>query len=94
MIELAPISIEKARAYLAEHSKFRGEFNLAICASGVIENTPGCSEIHGVIVLKVDGDTFALGHISTDGNAQVGSLLYGAAWRVAKALGYKAIDKI
>ncbi len=34
---------------------------------------------------------FALGHIYTDASAQIGSLLYGAAWRTAKALGYKTI---
>ena len=84
MIELSPISIKAASDYMGKHSEYRGGFDLAICArEGDV--------VHGVIVLKADGETFALGHISTDGNAQIGSLLYGGAWRVAKALGYKQI---
>lgn len=82
---LAPISIEAARAYLAMHSAYRGEFNLAICAA----DEEGA--VHGVIALSANGVEFALGHISVDGSAQVGSLLYGGAWRVAKALGYKTV---
>lgn len=54
-------------------------------ASGQTEIT------HGVIALNADGKTFALGHIYTDASAQIGSLLYGGAWRVAKASGYKTI---
>ena len=47
--------------------------------------------VHGVIAFTADGGEFRLAHISTDGNAHVGSLLYGAAWRAAKALGYKRV---
>lgn len=83
-VELAPISIEAARAYLRKHSAYRGEFNLAIAAKEG-------ETVRGVIALCADGWEFALGHISTDGSAQIGSLLYGGAWRVAKALGYKTV---
>ena len=84
MISLSPISIEKARAYFAEHSAYRGEFNIAIAAADE-------KGLHGVIALVADGDKFSLGHVSTDGNAQVGSLLYGGAWRTAKAMGYACV---
>lgn len=84
MIRLSPISIEGAKDYFERHSSYRGEFNLAICARDDMQ-------IHGVIALVADGATFELGHISTDGSAQIGSLLYGGAWRVAKALGYETI---
>ena len=84
MPELAPITQEAARSHFERFSAYRGEFNLAICVKeGDI--------VHGVIALNADGDTFALGHICTDGSAQIGSLLYGGAWRVAKAMGYKQI---
>ncbi len=84
MIELAPIGLETAKKYFETHSEYRGEFNLAISAREG-------DTVHGVIALRADGEEFALGHISTDGNAQIGSLLYGGAWRTAKALGYKRI---
>lgn len=83
-MKLSPISLEEARDYFASHSAYRGEFNLAIAA---VED----GKVHGVIALRMDGAEFALGHISTDGSAQIGSLLYGGAWRVAKALGYETI---
>lgn len=84
MIELRAISIEGAKDYFEQHSQYRGEFNLAICAMDDMQ-------IHGVIAMVADGATFSLGHISTDGSAQIGSLLYGGAWRAAKALGYKSV---
>lgn len=83
-VKISPIGDARARAYFHKHSRYRGDFNLAIAA------TEG-SVVHGVIALRADGKEFRLGHISTDGNAQIGSLLYGAAWRAAKALGYARI---
>lgn len=83
-ITLAPISIDAAKAIFKKHSAYRGEFTFAIAASeGAL--------VHGVIAMVADGKDCRLGHIYTDGNAQVGSLLYGGAWRAAKALGY---DKV
>lgn len=84
MIVLSPISLSDARQVFENHSSYRGEFNIAIAARDG-------DMLHGVIALNADGKEFALGHIYTDASAQIGSLLYGAAWRVAKALGYKTI---
>ncbi len=81
---ISPISKSQAVHYMNEHSSFRGEFDLAISVKeGEVT--------HGVICLRADGKEFALCQVSTDGNAFIGSLLYGAAWRTAKALGYKSI---
>lgn len=85
MVSLAPISLTAARAVFEKASEYRGEFNLAIAARDEAGN------VKGVIAMVADGESFALGHITTDGSAQIGSLLYGGAWRVAKALGYKTI---
>lgn len=83
-VTIEAISNEQAREFFEKHSAYRAAFTAAIAAS----DSEG---IHGVIALVFDGEEFKLGHIHTDGNAQVGSLLYGAAWRAAKALGYKQI---
>ena len=83
-MRLSPITLAEAKSIFEKFSSYRGEFNLAICA----KDDAG---VHGVIALKADGNEFALGHIYTDGNAHVGSLLYGGAWRTAKALGYDRI---
>lgn len=87
MILLASIGKAEAKAYFEQHSAYRGEFDIAIAA----KSEDGT--LHGMIAMVTPGGkTCSLGHISTDGNAQVGSLLYGAAWRAAKALGYKYIQ--
>lgn len=85
-MQIAAIGKEEAKAYFEQHSAYRGEFDFAIAA----KTEDGT--VHGVISMVAPGGaTCSLGHISTDGNAQVGSLLYGAAWRAAKALGYLLI---
>ena len=85
-MKLAAISREQAKAFFLAKSAYRGDFDFAIAA------TDEKGETHGVIAIRADGgDTAVLGHIHTDGSAQVGSLLYGAAWRAAKALGYELI---
>jgi hypothetical protein len=86
MPDLVISQISKADAveYMKKNSAYRGEFDLAI---SVKEG----DVTHGVICLRADGKEFALCQVSTDGNAFIGSLLYGAAWRTAKALGYKSI---
>ena len=80
-MRLAAISKAEAKAYFKKYSAYRGQFDFAI---GVKEGT----KLHGVIALNADGCVFSLGHIQTDGNAHIGSLLYGGAWRSAKAMGY------
>jgi len=86
-LQIVAISVAAARDYFNMHSAFRGHFDIAIGAA----DEPG-GEFHGVIALSVNGDACIKRQISTDGNAQVGSLLYGAAVRVAMALGYKALE--
>ena len=84
MIELAPISISAAKEYFEKHSAFRGDFTGAIAAKeGDVT--------HGVVAFEFNGFAFVKRHISTDGNALIGSLLYGGMVRVAMALGYKTL---
>lgn len=82
-MKTAPISIADAKVYFEKHSAFRGDFTAAIAASDD-------KQVHGVIAFSFDGKEFVKRQISTDGNAQVGTLLYGAAVRVGMALGYEA----
>ena len=83
-MKITKITKEEALTYFEKYSEYRGPFDLAISAQEG-------DKIHGVIALNADGKTFSLGHIWTDGNAHIGSLLYGAAWRTAKTLGYKEV---
>lgn len=42
-------------------------------------------------VLQADGLTLEVNRTTTDGTRNVNSMLYGAAWRAAKALGYRRL---
>lgn len=88
-MRIAAISKQEAEVLFEAHSEYRGHFDFAIAAVEE-DQTPGM-RVNGVIALCANGKEFSLGHIWTDGNAHVGSLLYGAAWRAAKAMGYRTI---
>lgn len=47
--------------------------------------------LRGVIVIVDDAGFAALNHAYADGMEHGYSILYGAAWKAAKALGYKKI---
>lgn len=86
-LELRPFSPKQAKDFFeAMHQspeKLEFDFAVGVCSED--------SETRGVIAMKADGATCELAHLFTDGTALVGSLLYGAAWRAAKALGYKSV---
>lgn len=85
-LQLAPISIASAHSVCEAHGQKPLDtcegFAISVAADGVI---------HGVIMMNTKDAYCRLHHLYTDGTALVGSLLYGAAWRAAKALGYKTI---
>jgi hypothetical protein len=83
-LEISAISNADAKDYFEKHSAFRGEFTQAIAVKeGDIT--------HGVIAFSFDGQKFEKRHISTDGNALIGSILYGAMVRTAMGAGYKTL---
>lgn len=84
-MKIGSISNATAKIFFDKYTQYREPFTFAIC----VESED--SVCHGVIALNADGTEFSLGHLWTDANAQVGSLLYGAAWRAAKAMGYTHI---
>ena len=84
-LEIHPLTVEAAKIYLREKEcQWSNECDFAIAVSDG-------KDWHGVIAMKADGNICSLAHLYTDGTALVGSLLYGAAWRAAKALGYKTV---
>lgn len=85
-LELKSMSVADAKALFDVAQSFPRHFNIDFAVSVVDGDT-----VHGAIAMKADGKTCELVHLFTDGTALVGSLLYGAAWRAAKALGYKTI---
>jgi hypothetical protein len=85
-MNVVPLSIKDAEAFLGKHERHYKAPVEAICAIGVADD----DGLHGAAILgRRDNETAELAHIYVDGASQGYSLLYGACWRALKALGYK-----
>ena len=95
MLRLRPLAIKAARLYIAEHHRHNAAPNGGLFAAGV-EDEDGA--LRGVAIvarpvarLNADGWTCEVTRCCTDGARNACSMLYGAAARAAKALGYRRI---
>lgn len=91
-LTLTPLSLREAHAFVARHHRHHkpargGKFALGVASDG---------EIVGVAVVGRpvarhldDGWTVEVNRVATDGTRNACSMLYGAAWRAAKAMGYR-----
>lgn len=95
-MQIIPLTIAEAEEFLAKHERHYKTPATPIAAVGVGEYeevtspaTPPKMKVHGAAVLgkNPSGDA-ELSHIYADGASQGYTLLYGAAWRALKALGY------
>lgn len=85
-MRIAPINPSDARDIMlsVRHAPPEKPFDFAI-------QVCDAEKCIGVIGMYADGETCSLGHLWTSGEPLVGSVLYGAAWRAAKALGYESV---
>lgn len=84
-MNIVPLTIEQALEFLGEHKRHYQTDGKAIFAIGISDGA-----LHGAVIVGVtlSGDV-GLNHIYSGGASEGYTLLYGAAWRAAKALGYK-----
>lgn len=90
-LQIVPTSLAEANAYVAIHHRHHkpvpgAKFCIAVSQGDVV---------HGVAIVgrpvargNDDGWTLEVCRCCTDGTRNACSMLYGAAWRAAKALGY------
>ena len=94
MLELRPCDFQTARDFVEEHHRHNKppvghKFSIA-CYDG--ERLCGVAMVGRPIGRYLDdGLTLEVNRCCTDGTKNACSMLYGAAWRAAKALGYKHI---
>jgi hypothetical protein len=93
-LEIVPVSLEEANAYVDRLHRHHGpvvghKFSIGCARDG---------EIVGVVIVgrpvargRDDGWTLEVTRLCTDGTRNACSLLYAAAWRAAKAMGYRRI---
>lgn len=93
-LELTPITLREANAFVAEHHRHHGPTRDCICCVAV--TIPG--SVIGVAIigrpvarLLDDGYSAEVLRCCTTGERNVCSMLYGAAWRAVRALGYRRL---
>lgn len=94
MISLTPITFAEAVAFVRMHHRHHGapaghKYSIAVCDNAAIR---------GVVIVgrpvargEDDGYTLEVTRLATDGCRNACSMLYRAAWRVCKSLGYRRL---
>lgn len=95
MLEVRPISIATANAYVEQHHRHHGKkvgcrFAIAVYEGDEIKGVAICS--NPVARKSDDGFTLEVSRLCTDGTRNACSILYGACARIAKDMGFKKIQ--
>lgn len=94
MLELVPITLREARAFVAVHHRHHAAPQGGLFAIGVSKGGKVCSVVivgRPVARLLCDGYTAEVTLLCSDGVANACSMLYAAAWRAARAMGYRRL---
>lgn len=94
MLTLTPVSLKNANAFVAQHHRHHRpvtghKFSIACTEAGRLAGVA----IVGRPVSRYldDGHTLEVNRLCTDGTKNACSFLYAAAWRAARAMGYRKI---
>ena len=93
-LELTPTTLAEANEFVAQHHRHHKPVPGAKFCIAVSEG----DTVHGVAIvgrpvarMLDNGWTLEVNRVATDGARNACSMLYGAAWRAAKALGYRRL---
>lgn len=91
---VTPINLDEANAFVSKHHRHHRPVPGAKFSVAVSDG----AEVRGVAIvgrpvarMSDDGWTLEVNRCCTDGTRNACSMLYGAAWRAAKALGYRKL---
>lgn len=94
-LTIVPITIKAAKAFVAEHHRHNKppvghKFSIGVCDDeGTLR---GVAMVGRPIAAALDdGLTAEVNRTCTDGYPNANSALYGAAWRIAQAMGYRRL---
>ena len=94
MLTLTPVSLKDANAFVAQHHRHHKpvtghKFSIGCAEAGRLVGVA----IVGRPVSRYldDGHTLEVNRLCTDGTKNACSFLYAAAWRAARAMGYRKI---
>ncbi len=93
-LEIVPIDFADANAFVALHHRHHkpmpgAKFNIAVSDG---EKIVGVAMVGRPVARMLnDGFTLEVNRVATDGTKNACSILYAAAWRAARAMGYKKL---
>lgn len=94
-LEIVPVSLEEANAYVSEHHRHHAPVTGHKFSIGVADES---GKIRGVAIvgrpvsrMADNGWTLEVNRCCTDGIRNGCSMLYRAAWRAARAMGYRRL---
>lgn len=94
MLEIVPVSLKEANAFVEQHHRHHKpvvghKFSVG-CTDG--ENIVGVAIVGRPVARYLDdGWTLEVNRLCTDGTRNACSMLYAAAWRAARAMGYRKL---
>ena len=91
---IVPCDFAEANAFVAKHHRHHkpmpgAKYSVAVAREGEVV---GVAMIGRPVARMLDdGWTLEVNRVATDGTPHACSMLYGAAWRVARAMGYRKL---
>lgn len=93
-LEVVPMTLREARVYVTEHHRHHKAPQGGLYAIGASDG----EQVVGVVIvgrpvarLADNGWTVEVTRLASDGSKNVCSMLYRAAWRAARAMGYRKL---
>ena len=94
MLEVVPITLREANAFVEQNHRHHGptvghKFSIGLSDG---EKIVGVAIVGRPVARHLDdGWTLEINRLCTDGTRNACSMLYAAAWRTARAMGYKRL---
>ncbi|MCC8102110.1 MAG: hypothetical protein LIP11_07570 [Clostridiales bacterium] len=94
MLEIVPISLREANAFVQQYHRHHKpsvghKFSIGVSDGEKLAGVAICGR--PVSRRMDDGHTLEVSRVCTDGTKNACSILYGAAYRAAKAMGYRRV---
>lgn len=94
MLELTPVTLREANAFVEQHHRHHKptvghKFSIGVKDGKTLVGVAICGR--PVSRRLDDGKTLEVSRLCTDGTKNACSMLYGAAYRAAKAMGYQRV---
>lgn len=94
-LEMVPVTFAIACAFVAEHHRHHSppighKFSLGVAED---RKLVGVAIVGRPVsrIIAAEGDTLEVNRTATDGTRNANSMLYGAAWKITKEMGYRRL---